>query len=69
MRMTDAEVKRVVAAARMSEAEKDALLRRALSGEPEARFAVFWLARRTKSCESTGPTPMPLWPDQRGGRS
>ncbi len=39
-RMTDEEIREVVGRIRASDAEKAALLKRALRGEPEARFAV-----------------------------
>jgi hypothetical protein len=45
-RLTDQEVKDTVAAARMRDAEKAVLLKRALAGHPESRFAVAWLKRR-----------------------
>jgi hypothetical protein len=45
-RMTDEEVRKTVAAMRMSDGDKEILLRRALAGEPEARLAVFWAAQR-----------------------
>jgi len=45
-RMTNQQMKETVAAMRMSDEDKEILLRRALAGEPEARLAVFWAAQR-----------------------
>ena len=44
--MTNQQMKETVAAMRMSDEDKEILLRRALAGEPEARLAVFWAAQR-----------------------
>ena len=47
--LTDEEVRETVAAMRMSDEDKEILLRRALAGEPEARLAVFWAGQRRES--------------------
>ena len=44
--MTNQQMKETVAAMRMSDEDKEILLRRALAGDPEARLAVFWAAQR-----------------------
>jgi hypothetical protein len=44
--MTSQQIRETVASMRMSEEDKEILLRRALAGEPEARLAVFWAAQR-----------------------
>lgn len=47
MRLTDEQIRETVATMRISEADKAIILRRALAGEPAARFTVY--ARRAKS--------------------
>jgi len=52
MRLTPEQIRETVAAMRMPEALKAALLERALGGEGDARFVVYaaWRARRRPSC-------------------
>ena len=49
--MTDAQIRETVARMRMRDAERQILLRRALAGEPEARFVVRALAIRQKAAK------------------
>jgi len=44
--MTDAQIRETVARMRMRDAERQILLRRALAGEPGARFVIFAQRRR-----------------------
>ena len=41
MRMTDEQIRETVAALRMPQKERKSLLKRALAGDPAARFVVF----------------------------
>ena len=56
-RMTDAQIKETVAALRMNETERAVLLKRALAGDPSARFFLYWKRRG------------PKWVGRPGGRS
>ena len=48
MRLTEDQIRQVVSTLRVTDEEKETIIRRAVAGEPEARFVVFHALCRQK---------------------